>query len=467
MARHRESQPNDGRAAERPIRTVASMRVTDTPIVEARWALPGQLAHADPELAESKRSKRTPRDWVVDVTVFVLSIGFWVSGFFQLAVLTYTGDNAAAPIHRDLSLDTSVLATVIDPIVGGLLILALWWRRRFPVTLSVLAVLATCFSSTSSSVAFIMIFTLAVHRPWPISIPIGLAHVPTTLIYEKFQPNPYIGTTELLVVSTLVIIAVLAWGIAVRARRQLVLSLRSAADQERQQHQMLLHDTRRAERANIAREMHDVLAHRISLLSVHAGALEYRTQQAELGTAAPLTASEVNEAVGVIRVNAHQALEELREVLTVLRSDSDDSSDEPTETDTAAPQIGIAGLAALVDEAVGAGQQVRLDITAPGVDDLRPQLQRTIFRVVQEGLTNARKHAPDAPVNVIVFGHPGESIIVELTNVVPIAPLTLPIPGAGAGLTGLRERVVIEGGTLDAGVSAGAFRLKVRLPWRP
>ena len=192
--------------------------------------------------------------------------------------------------------------------------------------------------------------------------------------------------------------APLGWGIAVRARRQLMVNLRREADRQRREHELRLAQTRRAERARIAREMHDVLAHRISLLSVHAGALAYRTQQAEAGAGAALTAEEISQAVTVIRDNAHQALVELKEVLTVLRADEDDEASSaaappPRPGRSAAPGRGGARRRAAGGVERGPGLARRPP---------RAQEQRTVYRVVQEGLTNARKHAPGAAVTVRV-----------------------------------------------------------------
>ncbi len=170
----------------------------------------------------------------------------------------------------------------------------------------------------------------------------------------------------------------IGWGLFVRARRELVRSLRELADRAGD-------EARAAERRRIAREMHDVLAHRLSLLSVHAGALEFRPD-------AP--AEEVAEAAGVIRENARAALDELRGVIGVLREDGGESLTEP-------PQPTLADLAALVEESRAAGMRVTASIE---LGDAAPPaaVGRTAYRIVQEGLTNARKHAPGAAVTLTV-----------------------------------------------------------------
>jgi signal transduction histidine kinase len=193
--------------------------------------------------------------------------------------------------------------------------------------------------------------------------------------------------------------------------------------------------------------MHDVLAHRLSLLSVHAGALEFRPD-------AP--AEEVAEAAGVIRESARAALEELRSVVGVLREDGGESVTQP-------PQPTLADLAALVEEARAAGMRLTARIE---LGDAAPPaaVGRTAYRIAQEGLTNARKHAPGAAVTLIVRTLDGD-LKVEVRSLAPVAVASAPLPGAGTGLIGLAERVALAGGELEHGVDPdGAFVLRARLP---
>jgi signal transduction histidine kinase len=263
---------------------------------------------------------------------------------------------------------------------------------------------------------------------------------------------------------------VLLWGMVIRARRQLVVSLRDRAERAEAEQQLRVAQARALERTRIAREMHDVLAHRISLLSLHAGALEIRPD------AAP---AEVAGAAGVIRASAHRALQDLREVIGVLREDTD--SDAAPER----PQPTLDGLGALADESRAAGMTVTLDIRVDpaAVPD---GTGRTAYRIVQEGLTNARKHAPGTAVGVAVTGGAGDGLTVEVRNRWPIArvgadgPSAMPggipgampggvpasIPGAGTGLVGLTERATLAGGRLAHGrTDADEFLLSAWLPW--
>ncbi|MEO5874683.1 MAG: histidine kinase, partial [Streptosporangiaceae bacterium] len=221
-------------------------------------------------------------------------------------------------------------------------------------------------------------------------------------------------------------------GLYVRSRRQFIVSLTRQAGLE----------ARRQAREDMAREMHDVLAHRLSLLSVHAGALEFNPAA---------SAVEVQEAAAVIRDSAHQALEDLRKILGMLRAPEDSGRPQPV----------LADLEQLVAESREAGTRVglQLHVTEPAPE----VVGRTAYRIVQEGLTNARKHAPDTGVMVTVVGGPGEGLHVEVRNRAIGTPSS--IPGAGQGLIGLAERAELAGGRLVHGRSGEDFRLGVELPW--
>jgi signal transduction histidine kinase len=166
----------------------------------------------------------------------------------------------------------------------------------------------------------------------------------------------------------------------------------------------------------------------------------------------------VARAAGVIRASAHQALQDLREVIGVLRADT--AMDAPPER----PQPTIADLPQLADESRAAGTRVRLDLDVPAgeVPDLTG---RTIYRMVQEGLTNARKHATGAAVTVAISGGPGTGLTVDVRNPWPVNRFAA-IPGTGTGLVGLAERATLAGGRLSHGrTDTGDFALTAWLPW--
>lgn len=159
----------------------------------------------------------------------------------------------------------------------------------------------------------------------------------------------------------------------------------------------------------------------------------------------------------MIRTGVHQALEELREVISVLRDGEMD------ELPGGRPQPTFGDLDALVQESRDAGSAISYDAEVSAPETLPPATGRTAYRVVQEGLTNARKHAAGRPVRVVVRGRPGDGLVIELTN--PGGDGVPAAPGSGTGLVGLTERVNLAGGTLDHGRAAGRFRLHAALPW--
>jgi signal transduction histidine kinase len=243
----------------------------------------------------------------------------------------------------------------------------------------------------------------------------------------------------------------LLWGMVVRSRRQLVVSLRERAERAESEQQLRVTQARTMERTRIAREMHDVLAHRISLLSLHAGALEIHPD------AAP---AEVAGAAGVIRASAHQALQDLREVIGVLREPAGDDAPER-------PQPTLRELPALTEESRAAGVKVRLELRVDEPAQVPAGTGRAAYRIVQEGLTNARKHAPGATVRVRVAGAPGTGLTIDIRNPASVgARPAATIPGTGTGLVGLAERATLAGGRLTSGRGAGGeFTLTAWLPW--
>jgi signal transduction histidine kinase len=158
-----------------------------------------------------------------------------------------------------------------------------------------------------------------------------------------------------------------------------------------------------------------------------------------------------------VRSGVHEALDELREVITLLRDD------EPGyET---RPQPVLADLPRLIDESTAAGAEVRLRDDVRDPEALPAAAARTAYRVVQEGLTNARKHATGRPVRVTVGGEPGARLEIDIRNPLPPDGSGPSVPGAGTGLVGLTERVRLAGGELDHRKSDGEFRLHAWIPW--
>jgi signal transduction histidine kinase len=398
--------------------------------VEHPRLLPGVLV-PDPDRDPRRRSTR---DWIVDVFCFLIAL---VGGFLIFA-------EGVDRMSEELQF--------FDLLGGGVASLSLWWRRRWPIPVALLTAALGSYASSAGIAAAIAVFTVAVHRRAAVAFAIAALSIAITPVYLAVHPDPEIPYWVNFVITLLAIGGVVAWGMFVRARRQLVLSLRERAERAEAEQQLRVEQARQHERARIAREMHDVLAHRISLLSLHAGALEFRPD-------AP--ADEVARAAGVIRSSAHDALEDLRTVIGVLRQGADGEDPER-------PQPTLADLPALIDESRSAGMQVRYDWRLPDPGAVPEAAGRNAYRIVQEGLTNARKHAHGAAVGVTVEGSEGEGLTIEVRNRLPlgVAAPAPGIPGAGTGIVGLAERASLAGGRLEHGRTAsGDWRLWAWLPW--
>jgi signal transduction histidine kinase len=242
----------------------------------------------------------------------------------------------------------------------------------------------------------------------------------------------------------------MAWGMFIGARRELMITLQDRALRAEEEQALRVAQARGQERERIAREMHDVLAHRISLVCMHAGALTYRNDA---------TPEEVAHSAEIIARNAHLALEDLREVIGVLREGEVDGGPER-------PQPGLRDLPELVAEARSADMNVRLSSTVADPESAPDTLGRSAYRIVQEGLTNARKHAPNTRVDVMLAGGPGQDLTVEIRNRQRVGAGAPTIPGTGTGLLGLAERVELAGGELTHGpTSEGDFVVCATLPW--
>ncbi|MFG6199864.1 sensor histidine kinase [Nonomuraea sp. JJY05] len=220
-------------------------------------------------------------------------------------------------------------------------------------------------------------------------------------------------------------------------RRELTSSLRERAERAEAEQHLRHEQARAAERGRIAREMHDVLAHKVTLISLHAGGLEVNPG------AEP---ARIEREAALIRVTAQEALEELRKIVGVLRAGHDDI---------------FPDLRRLVESWTSAGNTVTLH---GDLDMLPVATARAAYRLVQEGLTNAHKHAFGAPVTVSVTSSPQDGVTITVTNGPSLRPAARP-SGTRAGLVGLAERFRLIGGTVrGAPDDAGGWRLEGRLP---
>jgi signal transduction histidine kinase len=385
-------------------------------------------------MLEEPRGRRSVRDWIVDLAMFALALGI------------------GALVLQDTWSDHSDLQAVLDIVLGVIAAMSLWWRRSHPAAVGAFAGTLSLVSALANGAGVMAFFNAALRTSArTLAALIGLALV-NTIVFPLIYPGGDAYVAQLLV-GLLITGVVVGWGLFVRVQRELVRSLRERAERLQAEQRLKVDQAREAERLRIAREMHDVLAHRVSLLSLHAGALEFRPD------ASP---EEIAEAAGVIRATAHAALEDLRGVVGVLRDGTDDGAPEP-------PQPTLDQVPGLIEESRAAGMRVRAQLEAPA-EALPAAVGRTAYRVVQEGLTNARKHAPGAAVDVAVSAREGDGLVVEVVSRRPVGVAVAAggdrMPGAGTGLIGLAERVALAGGELRHGPdAAGDFVLRATIPW--
>jgi signal transduction histidine kinase len=387
-------------------------------MTDARWQmLPGGLL-------EEPGAKRSARDWIVDVTMFALAlvIGLFVFGTSE---------------HQH-----SESMTFYDLALGFVAFVSLWWRRRFPFAVAVIAIVPGAISAFAAGPGLVAFFNVALRGSRTAIVISSVLSLTAGVAYYLVYPDDDLPFALELLFIVVITFGVLAWGLFARSQRSLLRSSHERARQLEAEQRAHVEQAREAERRRIAGEMHDVLAHRLSLLSVHAGALEFRPD------APP---QEIASAAAVIRETARSALQELREVIGVLREQPVDG--------VAPPQPTLDAIPSLIEESRAAGMRVASRIEAAGGEDT---VGRTAYRVVQEGLTNARKHAPAATVEVTVAA--SERLVVEVISR-RSALAREPGPG-GSGLIGLAERVALAGGALEHGPNPrGDYVLRATLPW--
>jgi signal transduction histidine kinase len=387
---------------------------------------------ADPSQEDTLR---TGRDRAVDALVCLLAA---VSGALFLS-----------PELREAGRVLTTSEVLFDAGCGLLACAALWWRRRWPLGVALGCLALGTLSISATAPGLIALFSLAVHRPARPALLVTALWAPSAVLFAAYSPTT--DPLSVLAVVTPLTLAATAWGMFIRARRLLVASLRERALRAEADQQLHEDQARMAERTRIAREMHDVLAHRISLLALHAGGLEVRPD---------LPTKDVRATATLMRSTARQALEELRSVIGVLREENGVSA-------PAVRQPTLRDIGRLVEETRRAGTRIDFEMHVTDAETAPATLGRDAYRIVQEALTNIGKHASSAAARVKVTGSPGQGLHVSVRNpsAVGAAPPSA-LPGAGAGLLGLQERVQLSGGTLVHGPDgSGDFVVEAHLTW--
>lgn len=391
------------------------------------------------------------RRWAGPVTLGVLVVLFLIVTPMQTGFEGWWGDvrNAGALpawagvlwLARLSVVAGVVLARVRPPLATAL---TLWPFALVPVLgffewgwwLGILAVAAVVahdrsFFAPVPTLSALGIAALYCFTPLPAMLPIGVVHA--TSPGGGSTGDSWIVFAVYAVASTAVVAVAGALGAVRHSRRQ---NARAAEESRR----ALATESVAAERARVARDLHDVVAHHVSLVAVRAESAPYVHPDLD-PTARTLLAD--------IATDARGALDELRQVLVVLQR-SDTSGAER------APQPGAGDIAALVEQARSAGQDVRFSWTSP--DDVPPAPGYVLYRAAQESLTNARRHAPGAIVELAVTVADGAARL----HAVNPSPARAVVPGRG--LLGMRERTEALGGTLTVDADGGLVTVDVRVP---
>lgn len=322
---------------------------------------------------------------------------------------------------------------------------ALAFRRRFPLVVFLLTLPASLMVDIVFA-PFAALFTLAERsrdrrRLAVCALLFALASaVPSPL--DDFSSHDRTWTVVYFFYTLATAAAPVLLGQLLQARRDL--SRQLVEIEEAREHERLLHSQAvlARERAQLAREMHDVVSHQVSLIAVQAGALQVAA-----------TDPEFKEGARTIRTLSVDTLDELRHMVTLLRA----SGGKATEL---TPQPTLADLHKLV-----ATSGIDTELTGELPPDIGTPAQRTVYRTVQEALTNVRKHAPGARATVQLWrAEDGADFGVTVTNTPSTRP-SLPLPGSRQGLVGLGERAELLDGTLESGPTAdGGYRVRLRIP---
>ncbi|AIT60817.1 sensor histidine kinase [Corynebacterium doosanense] len=328
-------------------------------------------------------------------------------------------------------------------ISGGLIGLILYAvqvfrTRRDRVQVLDYLVMALGFSSLMIVPSLLTLVGVLSRLRWrEAAIALVLTVVPTALDWALDPSLDDLGENALALVAVLA--ACVALGLWIGRRRE----HRESAAERLRNAENKIHTVRAEERARMARDLHDSLSHRLSLMSLHAGALAYRDD---------LAAAEVTNAASLLQESARQANDDLRSILRVLRDGDEPGADPARPVGEIITEARRAGISVLIDE--------ESETLAAEVSKQPTLIAHTINRTISEGLLNASKHAPGTQVTV-QLREVDDDMVVTVTNPVDDREAG---EGARTGLIGLRERARAAGGRLEVGVDTH-FTLELEVPW--
>lgn len=375
-----------------------------------------------------------------------LADGLLVVVLAGLQVLIHLTENQQAYPHSHPSL--------LGGIVSALVALPLLWRRRFPLT--VMLTLAAAigiveFSSTNSGgwvSAIIAVYSVGansrgIRRTWATVI----AGVAVAVMMVIGWRDGTVRPPDLLS-SAIVFTVAFVIGDNLQRRRQAVADLAERADRAERERDLLARERVQAERTRIARELHDVVAHSVSVMVIQAGAARRQL---------PTDPQRATDALSNIEATGREAMIEMRRILGVLRSDA--AADDPTLE----PQPSLHDLDALI----AATPEVPVNLRREGeLDHLPAGVELSVYRVVQEALTNVRRHAGAVSRVDVLLHRDATDLTVEVNDDGRGAAGANGTDGeSGYGLVGMRERVATFGGDLLAGPQpGGGWRVRARFP---
>ncbi|GIF21446.1 signal transduction histidine kinase [Actinoplanes tereljensis] len=384
-------------------------------------------------------------------------------GRFQRRRWAHPGSGVVAGFFHVIGANNAAgEAGVFRPLTGWVYALllvgpfALLWRKRFPVTVFVVAVAASIGFATFAAPRWsyavapaIALFNLArMGRPWPAVIGAGASYLAYFAICWAFADHLGVpvgarpGPREAVFLAVTPIVLIFLGGASKVRSEHMVEMLKVRAERERAKKEQ---ERRQAseERLRMARELHDVLGHHLSLINVQAGVgLHLMDKQPE----------QAREALTAIKTASAEALREVRAVLDVMRAENE-----------SAPRQPALGLNRLEELTADAGLPITTKVTG---DDrpLPPEVDRAAYRIIQEALTNVRKHAGPGATASIAVDYLPTALHLAIRNEGPDAAEAGSDPGEGTGIAGMRERAQSLGGSVEAGPVDGGFLVSVLLP---
>jgi signal transduction histidine kinase len=330
-------------------------------------------------------------------------------------------------INREQPLALLLIALAVPP---------LFLRDRQPLTALVMAVAAKAILPDNQALllpALAALYTIAAQRTWRTAIVAGSAVIVASVVAEAAWGH-HTGEPGLLgyaIASVASSAAAVALGLYGGARARLIDELRERAERADREQQLLAERAVAQERVRIAQELHDVVAHNVSLMLVQAQALGATSDD-----------ERVAEITGAIADLGRQAMAEMHRTLTLLRTGG-------AEEAQLAPQPGLANLEKLLEQSRAAGLEVELTIEGEP-HELAETIDLSAFRIVQEALTNVVKHAAGARVHVTLSYRADALQLTIVDNGDESRPAPSVTPTDGHGLIGMRERASLFGGTLTA-----------------